>query len=567
MQLSLITALALLVLTAVGFLAGRSRALAIAEKDGSRLHSLPGYHGYYVALWAGLPGFAVLAAYALAGTMIVNTIVLDRMERAAEPLQARYELALANDDIWSEAEREIARLDDEMAALRGEAEQVIAAEGVQSDAVEALRARQDELQFAQDDARFTRDARADTIAGDIIQAVPEAGDHALARAGFEFARLPVQEREVFLADARALAFGDGLASRDTPELRATAGALQPVHSAIAWGACLGALGLALAGLAFARTHLAVRFRARNRVEWVISATLALASLIAILTTLGIVFSLLFESLRFFAAIDWRVADFLSGTQWSPQTAIRPGQIGQSGSFGAVPLFAGTALITLIAMMVAAPVGLFAAIYLSEYADSRVRAWAKPALEILAGVPTVVYGFFALLTVGPLLRDFALFLGYEDAVTQSALSAGLVMGVMIIPFVSSLSDDVINAVPQSLRDGAYAMGATKSETIRHVVFPAALPGIVGALLLAVSRAVGETMIVVMAAGQAANLTANPLESVTTITVQIVTLLTGDQEFNSPKTLSAFALGLVLFVLTLILNIIALRVVQSYREKYD
>ncbi|HCY56783.1 MAG TPA: phosphate ABC transporter permease subunit PstC, partial [Oceanicaulis sp.] len=306
MQLSLITALALLVLTAVGFLAGRSRALAIAEKDGSRLHSLPGYHGYYVALWAGLPGFAVLAAYALAGTMIVNTIVLDRMERAAEPLQARYELALANDDIWSEAEREIARLDDEMAALRGEAEQVIAAEGVQSDAVEALRARQDELQFAQDDARFTRDARADTIAGDIIQAVPEAGDHALARAGFEFARLPVQEREVFLADARALAFGDGLASRDTPELRATAGALQPVHSAIAWGACLGALGLALAGLAFARTHLAVRFRARNRVEWVISATLALASLIAILTTLGIVFSLLFESLRFFAAIDWRV---------------------------------------------------------------------------------------------------------------------------------------------------------------------------------------------------------------------------------------------------------------------
>jgi phosphate transport system permease protein len=233
----------------------------------------------------------------------------------------------------------------------------------------------------------------------------------------------------------------------------------------------------------------------------------------------------------------------------------------------VPLFVGTGLITLIAMAVAVPVGLFAAIYLSEYASPGVRAWAKPVLEILAGIPTVVYGFFALLTVGPFLRDFAMLLGYEDAVTQSALSAGLVMGVMIIPFVSSLSDDVINAVPQSLRDGAYAMGATKSEAVRQVVLPAALPGIVGAVLLAVSRAVGETMIVVMAAGQAANLTVNPLESVTTITVQIVTLLTGDQEFNSAKTLSAFALGLVLFVMTLMLNIVALRVVQKYREKYD
>ena len=253
--------------------------------------------------------------------------------------------------------------------------------------------------------------------------------------------------------------------------------------------------------------------------------------------------------------------------WSPQIAIRADQVGQSGAFGAVPLFAGTALITLIAMMVAAPIGLLSAIYLSEYASPRMRAWAKPALEILAGVPTVVYGFFALLTVGPFLRQFAMMLGYEDAVTQSALSAGLVMGVMIIPFVSSLSDDVINAVPQALRDGSYAMGATKSETVRHVVFPAALPGIVGALLLAVSRAVGETMIVVMAAGQGANLTANPLESVTTITVQIVMLLTGDQEFDSPKTLSAFALGLVLFVMTLILNIIALRVVQRFRERYE
>ncbi|KPP81352.1 MAG: ABC-type phosphate uptake system permease component PstC [Oceanicaulis sp. HLUCCA04] len=567
MQLSLFTALALLVLTAIGFLAGRSRALALAGNGGTRLHSLPNYHGYFVALWAGLPGFALLAAYAMFASMAVNSLVLGQMERAAAPLQAQYESELRDDPAYTGAMDEIARLEIAISELRDEADAVIESDGVQSDAVAELRERQAALQFEIDDARFTRDTRAEAVAAEMLEDLRAADDLALARAGFEYGRLPSEQREVYMADARALAFGVELASRDTPELRALADTLRPIHQGLAWGGSLAALGIALAGLAFARTRLAVRFRARNRVEWIISAALALASLIAILTTLGIIFSLLFESLRFFASIDWRVADFLFGTQWSPQTAIRPGQIGQSGSFGAVPLFAGTALITLIAMMVAAPVGLFAAVYLSEYADSRVRSWAKPLLEILAGVPTVVYGFFALLTVGPLLRDFALFLGYEDAVTQSALSAGLVMGVMIIPFVSSLSDDVINAVPQSLRDGAYAMGATKSETICHVVFPAALPGIVGALLLAVSRAVGETMIVVMAAGQAANLTANPLESVTTITVQIVTLLTGDQEFDSPKTLSAFALGLVLFVLTLILNIIALRVVQSYREKYD
>ena len=292
-----------------------------------------------------------------------------------------------------------------------------------------------------------------------------------------------------------------------------------------------------------------------------------SSILAILTTVGIVLSLLFESLRFFEAIGWRIHEFLFGLQWSPQIAIRADQVGQTGAFGAVPLFAGTAMITLIAMLIAAPVGLFAAIYLSEYAGPTTRRVVKPVLEILAGIPTVVYGFFALLTVGPAIRAAATFIGVDGAVTQSALSAGLVMGVMIIPFVSSLSDDVINAVPQSLRDGAYAMGATKSETVRQVILPAALPGIVGALLLAVSRAVGETMIVVMAAGQGANLTANPFESVTTITVQIVMLLTGDQEFDSPKTLSAFALGLVLFMFTLALNVIALRVVQKYREKYD
>jgi phosphate transport system permease protein len=252
--------------------------------------------------------------------------------------------------------------------------------------------------------------------------------------------------------------------------------------------------------------------------------------------------------------------------WSPQTAIRADQVGSSGAFGAVPLFAGTLLISGIAMFVAAPVGLMAAIYLSEYASRRVRNYAKPMLEILAGIPTVVYGYFAALTVAPLLR------GMGDTLTisvssESALGAGLVMGIMIIPFVSSLSDDVINAVPQALRDGSYGLGATQSETIRHVILPAALPGIVGALLLAVSRAIGETMIVVMAAGLAANLTVNPLEAVTTVTVQIVTLLVGDQEFDSAKTLAAFALGLVLFLVTLVLNIIALKVVRRYREQYE
>ncbi|MHA1114500.1 MAG: phosphate ABC transporter permease subunit PstC, partial [Alphaproteobacteria bacterium] len=259
-------------------------------------------------------------------------------------------------------------------------------------------------------------------------------------------------------------------------------------------------------------------------------------------------------------------EFLFGLNWSPQTAIRADQVGSSGAFGAVPVFAGTLLITVIAMAIAVPIGLFSAIYMSEYAKPRFRAVVKPLLEILAGIPTVVYGFFAALTVAPFLRDLGADLGFGVA-SESALAAGFVMGIMIIPFISSLSDDVINAVPQTLRDGAYALGATKSETVRQVIIPAALPGIVGSILLAVSRAIGETMIVVMAAGLAANLTANPFEAVTTVTVQIVTLLVGDQEFDSPKTLAAFALSLVLFFVTLILNVIALWVVRKYREKYE
>jgi len=325
-----------------------------------------------------------------------------------------------------------------------------------------------------------------------------------------------------------------------------------------------ALALAVGGLALGWRTISPGMRARNRIERLALVFLIGSSLIAILTTVGIVLSVLFESLRFFQRVP--VTEFLFGTNWSPQTALRIDQVGASGAFGAVPLFAGTLLISFIAMLVAGPIGLMSAIYLAEYAPRWLRSVAKPLLEILAGVPTVVYGFFAALVVAPQVRSMGVTLGL-DVASESALAAGLVMGIMIIPFVSSLSDDVINAVPQSMRDGAFALGATKAETIKQVIIPAALPGIVGGFLLAVSRAIGETMIVVMAAGLAANLTANPLEAVTTVTVQIVTLLVGDQEFDSAKTLAAFALGLVLFVVTLVLNVIALHVVRKYREQYE
>lgn len=322
------------------------------------------------------------------------------------------------------------------------------------------------------------------------------------------------------------------------------------------------LGLAALGWSFRRVR--PEFRARNRVERALECLLMAASSIAILTTIGIFLSVLFEAIRFFQQVS--PVDFLFGLTWSPQTAIRADQVGSSGTFGAVPIFSGTLLISGIAMLVAVPVGLMSAIYLSEYASQRARAYAKPMLEVLAGIPTVVYGYFAALTVGPFLRQVGDGLSL-DVSSESALGAGLVMGIMIIPFVSSLSDDAINAVPQVLRDGSFGLGATHSETIRQVVLPAALPGIVGGVLLAVSRAIGETMIVVMAAGLAANLTGNPFEAVTTVTVQIVTLLVGDQEFDSPKTLAAFALGLVLFLVTLLLNVIALKVVRRYREQYE
>ena len=327
------------------------------------------------------------------------------------------------------------------------------------------------------------------------------------------------------------------------------------------------LGVSLLGGLFAYRKVSPEFRSRNAVERIILWILGLSSTVAILTTIGIVLSVLFESIRFFKMVP--PTEFIFGLTWNPQFegAERAGS-GQMGlaTYGMVPLFVGTLLISVVALTVAVPVGLFAAIYLAEYANNTVRGVVKPLLEILAGVPTVVYGFFAALTVAPLVRGAGESIGLTVA-SESAMAAGLVMGVMIIPFVSSLSDDVINAVPQSLRDAAYGLGSTKSETVRQVILPAALPGIVAAVILAVSRAIGETMIVVMAAGLAANLSFNPLDAVTTVTSQIVTILVGDQEFESAKTLAAFALALMLIIITLGLNFFALQIVKKYREQYD
>jgi phosphate transport system permease protein len=462
-------AIVLLALTVFGFLFGQRRAVAFRAdaraRNGPPLHSQPGYHGWFVVVWCGLPALVLLLVWiALEGT-IIRSLVIDSLPPEVKSLD------------------------------------------------------ESEIQLIM--------AQLGNVAYGVVT----------------LAQVPETIRD-------AVASGVGLYN----SLRATA-------NAAIW---VLALSLCIAGLLYARRQLGPQLRARHTVERVANVVLFLCSLIAILTTVGIVLSLVFEATRFFARVP--VTEFLFGTVWSPQTAIRADQVGSSGAFGAVPLFAGTLLIATIAMIVALPIGLMSAIYLSEYAPGRVRAVVKPALEILAGIPTVVYGFFAALTVAPAVRALGEAIGLQVA-AQSALAAGLVMGIMIVPFVSSLSDDVINAVPQSLRDGSYGLGATRSETVKQVVLPAAIPGIAASFILALSRALGETMIVVMAAGLAANISANPLAAVSTVTVHIAALLVGDQEFDSPKTLSAFALGLVLFVVTLTLNLIALRVVQAYREKYD
>jgi phosphate transport system permease protein len=376
--------------------------------------------------------------------------------------------------------------------------------------------------------------------------------------------LPEAQLGLLLNDLRNVVAGNVSPDMVAPETRIAAAQYVQLRDIAELALAAIVIAIGIVGMLWVRAKIRPDLRARNSYERVIEVLLFACSAVAVFTTLGIVLSIVFEAFRFFSIVP--VTEFVFGTNWSPQMAIRADQVGSSGAFGAVPLFAGTLLISFIAMVVAVPVGLFSAIYLAEYAPIKVRKYVKPLLEVLAGVPTVVYGFFAVTTVGPALRVAGEAMGLPVA-GESALAAGLVMGIMIIPFVSSLSDDMITAVPQSLRDGAYALGATRSETIRQVVLRAALPGIVGGVLLAISRAIGETMIVVMAAGLSANLTANPLEAVTTVTVQIVTLLVGDQEFDSPKTLAAFALGLVLFLVTLLLNVIALYVVRKYREQYE
>ena len=372
------------------------------------------------------------------------------------------------------------------------------------------------------------------------------------------------EREAWLSEARAVATGraPGVFNAGAEPL------IEPFREAISFYNWIGlavTIVIALGGGIFAFLRVRPDFRARTKVERTVMIVLLLASLVAILTTFGIFASLVFETIRFFGMVS--PVDFLFGTFWGPDPMSNPDNP-DGARYGAIPLFWGTIFIgAIIAMIVAIPLGLMSAIYLTQYADPKLRAWVKPALEILAGVPTVVYGYFAALTIAPMIRDAAVAVGVTNASTESALAAGVVMGVMIIPFVSSMADDSIAAVPGAMRDGSYAMGATKSETITKVLFPAALPGIVAGIMLAVSRAIGETMIVVMAASTAANLSANPLDRMTTVTVQIVKMLTGEGSFDHPATLSAFALGFVLFLVTLALNFAALRVVKRFREAYE
>jgi len=443
----------------IGWLTARARAARLDRGTAKRLHSLPGQHGWYVAMWTVLPALALLALWSAVSPALVTQQVLQSPAAAELP-----------------------------------------------------------------DSDF--------------------------------------ERQAVLGEARRLAANPDQGAFD-PRAAKLAPAMRAAETHYGWIGGAAVIALAFACGASALTRVKAGFRARTRVERIVMLALLLASLIAILTTLGIFLSLLWESLRFFSTVP--ATDFLFGTHWSPQF-IDPKDPG--ASLGAVPLFWGTFFIgAVIAMIVAIPFGLMSAIYLTQYAAPKVRAWMKPILEILAGVPTVVYGYFAALTVAPAVRNIAVMFGDNYASSESALAAGLVMGVMIIPFVSSMADDSIAAVPTAMRDGSLAMGATRSETISRVLLPAALPGVVAGVLLAVSRAIGETMIVVMAAGGAANVSLNPFDSATTVTKQIVDLLTGEAEFDSPKTLAAFALGLTLFIVTLLLNIVALRVVKRYREAYE
>jgi phosphate transport system permease protein len=480
-------ALIVLLIAAAGYVLGRRRSLASAGGDVRRLHSLPGYYGQSVFLFAAVPSLLVMLVWMLAQPLLIESRVSGMIQPSDIPDGSTRGLVMAD-----------------------------------------VRRISDGLDRAVAQGKLTED-QIDNMRADLTNVRARLGDVGVAVGS-------TVEQNVFVA---------------AKEYRALTGVARIAMTVVV-------LLLALAGAAFAYSKITPQYRARNVSEGAIKSLLILSSTVAILTTLGIVLSLVFETAHFFRI--YPAQDFFFSLTWNPQ--FRGGS-----DLGIIPLLWGTLYVSFVALAFAVPIGLLAAIYLSEYASKTVRGLAKPAIEILAGIPTIVYGLFALITVGPMLRDyFAQPFGLGTS-SSSVLTAGLVMGIMLIPFVSSLSDDVINAVPQAMRDGSYGLGATQSETVKRVILPAALPGIVGAILLAGSRAIGETMIVVMGAGAAARLSLNPFEAMTTITVKIVSQLTGDTEFASPETLVAFALGLSLFVITLGLNIVALYVVRKYREQYE
>ncbi|MBO6637034.1 MAG: phosphate ABC transporter permease subunit PstC [Roseitalea sp.] len=485
-----------LVIGAVGYLAGMARARTIVGGETARLHSRPGYYGSFILVWAVLPALLLLAAWS-----VVAPTLIDGQVRASIPESVSVEQSATQQNLSINIVEAIA------------------------DGLRLL----DERELQQ------------------------------ATAGFVLLRPLLAEKGVALA-------GNG-----EDWMIASAQQLNSLEDANILWKSIAIIGLSLVGFAAGFFQIRAQLRARNRVEGVIHASLVLASTVAILTTVGIVLSMVSETGRFFSSVPPQ--EFFFGTVWDPRFANAEDP-DAAGQFGLIPLLAGTLYIAFVAMLVAVPIGLFAAIYMAEYAGSRFRSIAKPLLEVLAGIPTIVYGFFALVTVGPFLRDLS---GQIASIATgdfnsfisatSVLTAGLVMGIMLVPFVSSLSDDIISAVPRAMRDGSLGLGATRSETIKRVILPAALPGVVGALLMTASRAIGETMIVVMAAGVAARLSINPFEPMTTVTVKIVSQLTGDLEFTSPQTLVAFALGLTLFFITLALNVYALYIVRKYREQYE
>ncbi|MCT4655858.1 MAG: phosphate ABC transporter permease subunit PstC [Cohaesibacter sp.] len=508
---------AIILIALIGALMGRNRALGYADGDVAILHSRPGYYGSYVFIWTAIPAALFMAAFLIAQPFVNQSLIHDT-------LLVKYDQACI---------------------------QAQSASGGQ-DSDEVARICKDHSDYKE---LTTRQALVQSVVGNVADGLVQLSEDETKQlyAGTQAIRPLMAQYGIALAENVSRPIIDAAARLN--EARQTGRLLLNIG-----------LGLLLvAGFFFSYLRIKPQLRARNLVEANIKIGLILASSIAILTTIGIVLSMLFEALNFFRHVE--LVDFFFGTVWDPRFSSAASEGGvEAGQFGLLPLLWGTMFISLVALLVAVPIGLFAAIYMAEYASRYVRSIAKPMLEILAGIPTIVYGFFALVTIGPFLRDAGAVLGLSIS-ANSVLTAGFVMGIMLIPFISSLSDDIITAVPQSLRDGSLGLGATKSETIKRVVLPAALPGIVGSILLAASRAIGETMIVVMAAGIAANLTANPFEAVTTVTVKIVSQLTGDLEFNSPQTLVAFALGITLFVITLGLNVFALHIVRKYREQYD